>query len=255
MKRPEDLSWDRVVERIELDASAADLAAAERALREAESDVVRPELIESVLAQAQAEQAAEFAAPLAMPQPRIRTLPRMRRFAAAAAAFFFGSKLSAATTVTVFAVVTTVTALVVRNSTWELSYSSAIRILQSCDASKDAPASALSVVSNGMQEAIQRLRTIRDDGRSTVALADQIAGGLRAIGDRGFSPIKSSVDDIWLASRLAVQGASEPERIAHVQDTLSLLDVGMRTIEELSHPELRVEREHCLRRLRGMLRH
>jgi len=256
MKRPEDLSWDRVVERIELDASDGDLVAAEQALRGAENDVVRPELIESVLAQVQAEQAEETTAPLAMPQPRIRALPRMRRFAAAAAAFFFGSKLSAATTVTVMAVVTTMTVIVVRNSTWELTYSRALQILGQSDAPVDAAQSALSAVSNRMQLSIQDLQAIRDDPASTAALLDPIRQGLQEIlGGLHAAPVVS-LDDIRESARRARnQAALESERVFYIRNTLSLIASGMDAIKNVHHPELQEDCREYSKKLRWLLRY
>jgi len=229
MKRPEDLSWDRVVERIELDASDADLAAAELALRGAESDAVRPELIESVLAQAQAE-AGETTAPLAM--PRIRTLPRMRRFAAAAAAFFFGSKLSAATTITTLAVVTTVSVVIVRNSTWELSYAVAIESLRSSETDEDTARSAMGVVSSRMQIAILKLQATRDASTTPITVVESIRQGLIGLAAAQQFPAPSVMEEVnRSAAKVADENLAEPERLFLAQNTISLLAIGFEAIK------------------------
>lgn len=255
MKRPEDQAWDQVVERIELGVTDAQLADAERALRGVESEEVRPEFVETVMARATAEVvAAVEAAPVAKPAP-LRLLPRMRRFAAAAAVFLFGSKLSAATTVTVLAAVTTTVVVVIQNS-HEMTYPEVLQLLRGRGNSREQLSSGLGQVADRIRDALRVLRRIRDDSRTPPVIAQATREGLARLASGQRSLGTPIVDDIKDAKRGADDVLrSDPDRLSYIESTLALAATGLELIERLetSDPHVAEKREFYVGKLRTLL--
>lgn len=261
MKLPEDDVWDKVVDHMEMQVSDAELAAAERELRDVERQPMRPELIERVMAQAEAEVAARVArVPVVVVETkapaRVIALPRTRRAAAAAAAFLGMNKLTAATAVTTMAVVTAVALWPRHHSAENMTYGVAVEILRSGSLVEEDAGPALGQVTRRVQGAIGILQMVRDDPTSTHALADAARRGLVSLAAGAFPPAPSFLDDIDLSAASAADGSrDEAERLHHVQHTVLLAACGLSAIRDYRNVNLESEQRTFLRMLRGLLSH
>lgn len=157
MTQPEDRDWERLLERVDLEMSDADLAAAEEELRRLTSEdvvPVRAEWVDAAVAKARelpiaaAAAAAAERAPLALVRrPRFGGLQRL----AAAVLAFLGLHSTAAAAVGVTAVV--VGAVVTASALWpemrnsrEMTFATALQILVSEEEPADAHHAAMAEV-------------------------------------------------------------------------------------------------------------
>jgi hypothetical protein len=229
------------------------------ALRGAESEEVRPELVDAVMARVRAEvqEAQEAEQPeipiLRQPQP-IRAFPRFRRLAAAAALFLFGTKLSAAITVTTFVAVTTATVTMVFSR--DISYGRLVDILRDNASTEGQLSAALSDVAVRVRSAIETLQDFRDNATTAEAVSASIRQVLLDLQDHRPMPQPAHWMEPHDSAEAVIRARSEDEQLSYARNTASLAAAGIEAIEAVNlgrFPALEPARESYAGKLRRLL--
>lgn len=221
-----DRDWESMLDRIDLDVSDAELAAAEQQLMQlAPEDVVpvRAEWLEATVAKVRAEAARDAAA--AAPVRELSFFRRVQRFAAAAAAVVGIHSFATAATVATVGVVAVAAVVVI----WKASafsretmpFRMAIEIQLRADQPAEDRVAALTEVSGRVIATIEALQRLRNSSQSPT-LIDGARQALRKLESQLLgtsSPEVNEVGDVFEASLAILErvDASASLRMEHLQ--------------------------------------
>ena len=220
-----------------VDVSDADLAVAERRLRELPSEEVvplRPEWIESVVAAAGSTRAAE-SPPLPIgPRP---TLPWLRRWGAAAVALFGIQGFAAAMTVTGVGVVTAAVFIWNgQNSTKTLSFDEAVQRLlrEDHDELRDSAMKQVVMAGSAVIHALLMISEESGDPALVAAARDGLATIADLVDGKAVPPI-AAVKDTFLASLMVLgdRGRDGATRQFHLARCLDCMAIGIAAIHTM----------------------
>jgi hypothetical protein len=230
-----DRDWERMLERIDLDVSDAELAAAERQLQDLAPEEVAPvraEWLAATVAKVRAEAAvqaaaaAAAAAPAPVPVHKFTLLRRLQRFAAAAAAVVGIHSVATAATVATVGVVA-VTAVVL----WEagafsnktMPFRLALQIQLRPDQPEFARRAALSQITMRAKSIVESVQSVRDRSDSDpllVGAAREFIAQLRAqLEGQRDEPIRDLRDTIDASTKILKDGRAPIEdRLARLEE-------------------------------------
>lgn len=262
-----DREWEMMLDRIDLDVSDAELAAAEQQLAQLAPEEVAPvraEWLEATVAKVRAEAAERAAAVSPAPVHKLSLLRRLQRFAAAAAAVVGIHSFATAATVAGVGVVA-VTAVVIWKagvfSTKTMPWRMALEIQLRADQPEADRTIAMFQVFKRVKAAVSAVQRVRDDKLSSMALVDAARSAVGMF-DRQLSEpaggIDSDIADTFEKCLGVVVDATaaEPVRLQHLNTLRTLTSTSIAGI--LAMPMLsdglRAEREVALGKLQDQLR-
>lgn len=263
MNAPEDRAWQAMLERIDLDVSDADLAAAEQQLAAVaveEAPAVHPEWIEATVAKAKAPAAA------VLPR-RAGWWPAVQRFAAAVVAFIgLHSAAAAATAAVATVAVVAVTMLWPegRDSRTTMSYELALQILMEPTAMVEERQAAMHETARNVTRSLHALRRTSTNGMASSALQagadDGFAELARLLTRRVVVPLTMPSADGLDEAILALEDPSgaDATRAEGLRRVIELAKAGVSAMQSLpgATASLAIERDKRLatiRRLHGIV--
>lgn len=264
MNAPEDRAWQAMLDRIDLDVSDADLAAAEQQLAAVaveDTPAVRPEWIEATVAKAGGTDAP---APAAAVLPRrAGWWPAVQRFAAAVVAFIgLHSAAAAATAAVATVAVVAVTMLWPegRDSRTTMSYELALQILMEPTALLDERQAAIHETAGNVARSLHALQQASTSGMASGALQAEAAAGFAELarllsGHSVGSWAPPPGADVQAALQ-ALADPAEPEsvRTAGLRQVISLAKAGVVAMQSLpgAPASLLIERDRTLAKIRSL---
>lgn len=258
-----DREWDALFERIDMNMTDADLAAADAALRDlapADELPMRPELIAAVVAQAEAEAAAR------RPQavvPRTTWWSRVQKFAAAAAAVVGIQSAATAATVSVVGVVA-VTAVVLlwpsgQNSR-ELDFPFVVKLAMRADQPEGDRRNAMRMIVANVRAVVRVLRQCENEALAPEELVATAHAALVIVESALTSPAPlelAELEDIRpLLPQLEDSTADVASRLRLIQRLAKLATTGLAVIHSVPAPSLEMESDRIayLKRLASDVR-
>lgn len=263
MNAPEDRAWQAMLDRIDLDVSDADLAAAEQQLAAVaveEAPAVRPEWIEATVAKAKAP--AEALTPAAAPLRRVGVWRTVQRFAAAVVAFIGLHGTATAVGVTAVTVVSVAAALLFsgEHSSRNMSFRMALEILLRADQPDGDRRVAIKKVVVRLKNAIEMLQAVRDQQETPEELAAAARAWLGALQQQFAGKLSVPLSDApdTLTESIAVVGdAAAPMslRMTHLRLLAEMAYAGTAVLRAMPacSPSVETDRVRNLEKLSDLV--